>query len=84
MIQISISEFRKNMKHYSNIVKDEDILIINNGKPIMKIVDPYKDNISQIKSIKGILKSDKTYKELMESKLSDIWKLFNGFLYKIY
>lgn len=72
MTQISISEFRKNIKRYSQLVKEEDILVVNNGKPIMKISDPMKDNIARMKSIKGILKTDKSFEEIKEDKLLDI------------
>lgn len=72
MTQISISEFRNNIKHYSQLVKKEDILVVNNGKPIMRITDPMKDNIARMKSIKGILKTDKSFEEIMEEKLLDI------------
>lgn len=72
MTQISISEFRKNIKHYSQLVKEEDILVVNNGKPIMKITNPMKDNIARMKSIKGIIKTDKSFEEIKEDKLLDI------------
>lgn len=72
MTQISISEFRKNIKRYSQLVKEEDILVVNNGKPIMRITDPMKDNIARMKSIKGIIKTDKSYEEIKEDKLLDI------------
>ena len=76
MTQISISEFRNNIKHYSQLVKEDDILVVNNGKPIMKITDPMKDNIARMKSIKGILKTDKSFEEIMEEKLLDIWESY--------
>lgn len=72
MINISISEFRKNIKLYSEKVKNEDIIVVSNGKPIMRISDPMKDKVEQIKSLKGIIKTDKTYEEIMEGKLTDI------------
>lgn len=42
MKEISISEFRNNIKKYSNLVQDEDIIVMNNGKPAIRIVDPNK------------------------------------------
>ena len=76
MTQISISEFRNNIKYYSNEVKKGDILVVSNGKPIMKISDPMKDNVARMKSIKGILKTDKSFEEIMEEKLLDIWEYY--------
>ena len=76
MTQISISEFRKNIKLYSSIVKNEDILVMSNGKPIMKITDPMKNKVEQMKSIQGIIDTDKTFEEIMEEKILDIWECY--------
>lgn len=72
MTQISISEFRKNIKLYSSKVKEEDILVMNNGKPIMKISDPMKDKVEKMKSLQGIINTEKTFEEIMEEKVLDI------------
>lgn len=73
MTQVTISEFRKNIKHYSEIIKNEDILVLSNGKPIMRVSNPVKDKIERMKSIKGIIKTDKTYEQILEEKLLDLW-----------
>lgn len=72
MTQVTISEFRKNIKHYSEIIKNEDILVLSNGKPIMRVSNPVKDKIERMKSIKGIIKTDKTYEQILEEKLLDL------------
>ena len=72
MTQISISEFRKNIKLYSSKVKEEDILVMSNGKPIMRISDPMKDKVEKMKSLQGIIDTDKTFEEIMEEKILDI------------
>lgn len=72
MTQISISEFRKNIKLYSSKVKEEDILVMSNGKPIMRISDPMKDKVEKMKSLQGIIDTEKTFEEIMEEKILDI------------
>ena len=72
MTQISISEFRKNLKKYADTVKEEDILVFNNGRPVMRISDPNRDKVMQLKKLRGILKTDLTYEEMLEGKLTDI------------
>ena len=72
MKRISISELRKNIKLYSSKVKEEDILVPSNGKPIMKITDPMKDNIEKMKSLQGIINTEKTFEEIMEEKTFNI------------
>ena len=76
MTQISISEFRKNIKLYSSKVKEEDILVMSNGKPIMRISDPMKDKVEKMISLQGIIDTDKTFEEIMEEKILDIWEFY--------
>ena len=76
MTQITISEFRKNLKLYSSKIKQEDILVVSNGKPIMRISDPLKDKVRQMENLQGILNTDKTFEEIMEEKLLDIWEFY--------
>lgn len=72
MISISISDFRKDMKKYSELVKQEDIMVTSNGKPVMRIVDPAKDKKQKVLKLRGVVKSDKTYEEIMEEKLKEL------------
>ena len=72
MTQISISEFRKNLKKYSDAVKEEDILVFNNGKPVMRISDPNRNKVLQLKKLRGIIDSEQTFEEIMEGKLKDL------------
>lgn len=53
LTEISISEFRKNLKHYSSKVIEDDILVMNNGKPVMKVINPNKNKIILAKSLIG-------------------------------
>ena len=52
-MQITATEFKLNLGHYFELVKDEDIWISKNGKIIAKLVKP---NVSAVDSISGILK----------------------------
>ncbi|MBQ9037775.1 MAG: type II toxin-antitoxin system prevent-host-death family antitoxin [Erysipelotrichaceae bacterium] len=72
MIMISISDFRKDVKKYAELVRQEDIVVTSNGKPVMKITDPIKDRKQKLKSLKGIVKTDKTCEEVMEEKLKTL------------
>ena len=42
MKEISISEFRNKLKMYAELVQDEDLTIMNNGKATMKVTSPNK------------------------------------------
>lgn len=53
LTEISISEFRKNLKYYSSKVIEDDILVMNNGTPVMKVINPNKNKIILAKSLIG-------------------------------
>ena len=72
MISISITDFRKDIKKYSELVKQEDIMVTSNGKPVMRIVDPTKDKKQKLMKLRGIVRTDKTEEEIMEEKLKEL------------
>jgi len=53
MLEVTVTEFKKNFCHYLDLVPTEDILITRNGKYVAKLVNP---NVSAVDSIAGILK----------------------------
>ena len=55
MTEITISEFRKNIKYYSSKVLDEDILVTSNGKPVMKVTNPIKNRRLIAESLYGCI-----------------------------
>ena len=45
MKEISISEFRNNIKTYTENVQYEDIIVLNNGKPAIRVSNPNNKNV---------------------------------------
>ncbi|MBQ1522270.1 MAG: hypothetical protein IIZ74_05865 [Erysipelotrichaceae bacterium] len=72
MLQITISEFRKDIKKYSELVKEQDIIVVSNGKPVMRVSDPMKEKITRIKSLKGIAKTELNYEDILREKLTEL------------
>ena len=68
MTQVTISEFKKNIKYYSDLVKKEDILVLDNGKPIMRITDPLKNRTERMKQLRGIIKTDTEFEKILEMR----------------
>ena len=71
MIEISISEFRKNIKHYSTLVLKEDILVVNNGKPVMKVINPNKSRLMLAKSLLGSV-PEANEEEILEDRIKEL------------
>ena len=72
MLQVTISEFRKDIKKYSELVKEQDIIVVSNGKPIMRVSDPMKEKITKIKRLKGIAKTELSYEDILREKLIEL------------
>ena len=72
MIQITISDFRQNLKKYAEIVKHEDIIVVSNGKPVMRISDPARNRVDEIKKLRGIAKTSQSSEEIMENKIREL------------
>ncbi len=72
MLQVTISEFRKDIKKYSELVKEQDIIVVSNGKPVMRVSDPMKEKIIKIKSLKGIAKTELNYEDILKEKLTEL------------
>ena len=72
MTQITISDFRQNLKKYAEIVKHEDIIVVNNGKPVMRISDPARNRVDEIKKLRGIAKTSQSSEEIMENKIREL------------
>lgn len=71
MTEISISEFRNNIKYYSKKVQEEDLLIMNNGKPIMKVTNPNKNKLLLVDSLLGSVPADDE-KKILKNKLNEL------------
>ena len=72
MLQVTSYEFRKDIKKYSELVKDQDIIVVSNGKPVMRVSDPMKEKIIKIKSLKGIAKTELNYEDVLREKLTEL------------
>ena len=72
MIEVSVTEFRKDLKKYAEMVKTQDLVIVSNGRPIMKITDPAKNKTLRMKQLRGVAKADKDPEEILKGKLSEL------------
>ena len=69
---VNITDFRRDLKKYAEMVKTEDIIVVNNGKQIMKITDPAKNKVLRMKCLRGIAKTDQDPEEIMKGKLQQL------------
>lgn len=70
MIVVSATEFKTNLGHYLDIVKNEDIVITRNGKRIAKLSDVATNKTDILNSLTGILPSDVSLNDARGERLS--------------
>lgn len=73
MTIITMTDLKNDLKKYTDLAKEEDVIITKNGKPHIKLIDFYNNQPDVIDRLAGIIKLDKTYEELMDERYSKIW-----------
>ncbi|MTI59402.1 MAG: type II toxin-antitoxin system Phd/YefM family antitoxin [Firmicutes bacterium] len=58
MLQISSTEFKRNLGKYLSLVSKEDIIITRNGTPIAQVSIPKNKEVSLVSQLTGIIPND--------------------------
>lgn len=58
MLQISSTEFKRNLGKYLSIVGKDDIIITRNGIPVAQVSTPKDEKVSLVSQITGIIPDD--------------------------
>ncbi|MDI3535498.1 MAG: hypothetical protein PWQ82_1863 [Thermosediminibacterales bacterium] len=58
MLQVTATEFKKNLGKYLAIVNKEDIIITRNGIPVAQVTIPKDDKVSLVNQLVGIIPDD--------------------------
>lgn len=58
MLQVTATEFKKNLGKYLAIVNKEDIIITRNGIPVAQVTTPKDDKVSLVNRLIGIIPDD--------------------------
>lgn len=72
MTEVNVTEFRRDLKKYAEMVKTQDLVIVSNGRPIMRITDPAKNKTLRMKQLRGIAKTDKDLEGILKERLSEL------------
>jgi antitoxin (DNA-binding transcriptional repressor) of toxin-antitoxin stability system len=58
MLQITSTEFKKNLGKYLTMVNKEDIIITRNGVPVAQLTFPKPEKMSLVNQLIGIIPDD--------------------------
>ncbi len=74
MCRVNVTEFRKNIFHYLEKCKTEDIQVTNNGEIVAVLSNPDKQYYQNLISLCGCLKEYDTGEDYKEIIGEEIWK----------
>lgn len=66
---ITATELKINLGKYLDLAMTEEIIVTKNGRPIAKMVNPYKEKIDDLYSLAGILSENMTLEEAKKERL---------------
>ncbi len=58
MLQVTATEFKKNLGKYLSMVNKEDIIITRNGIPVAQVTIPKDDKVGLVNKLIGIIPDD--------------------------
>ncbi len=65
-----MADLKKDLKKYTSIAKQEDVIITKNGKPFVKLVSASLDKQKLVDELAGCIRLDRSYEELMKERYS--------------
>jgi len=72
MIEVNLTEFRRNLFKYAETVKKEDIIVTCNGKPVMRITVPAESGVQRIRNLRGIAKTAQDPEDILKGRLTQL------------
>ena len=72
MTQVSITEFRNNIKKYSEMVQIQDLEVVNRGQVIFIVKSPKSNKESAFSALMGAAKSDIPCEEILKEKTKEL------------
>ena len=72
MTRVNISEFRNNLKYYSEIAKTDDIEVFNRDEVVFYIQSLKNKKAEAFKRLDGIIKSDIPYEVILKERLKEL------------
>lgn len=72
MTLITMTELKMDLKKYTTMAKDDDVIITKNGKPFVKLTSVSSSKMDIVNELAGCITLDKTYEELMDERYSNI------------
>lgn len=70
MTIITMTDLKKDLKKYTSIARQEDVIITKNGKPFVKLVSASLDKQKLVDELAGCIRLDRSYEELMKERYS--------------
>ncbi len=71
-MSITATELKENLSKYLLLSEKEDVYITKNGKVIAKLTSPFKDKLSIVESLRGVVPDTVSLDELKAERASRV------------
>lgn len=68
MKRVSITQFRKNLKKYAEMVQEQDLEIVNRNQAVFIVKGPKQNKEDAFNALRGVAKSDIPYEDVLKEK----------------
>ena len=68
MKRVSITQFRKNLKKYAEMVQEQDLEIVNRNQAVFIVKGPKQNKEDAFNALMGVAKSDIPYEDVLKEK----------------
>lgn len=72
MTVITMTDLKRDLRKYTELAKNEDVVITKNGKPHVKLINASRSKVDILNELAGSIVMEKSYEELMEDRYSKI------------
>ena len=71
MTQIAITEFRNNIKKYSEMAKEHDLEIMSRGEVVFIVKSPKSNKKDAFNALMGAVRSETDYEDILKEKVKE-------------
>ncbi|MBR0461949.1 MAG: hypothetical protein IJJ00_04470 [Erysipelotrichaceae bacterium] len=72
MTQVTITDFRKNLKKYSILAQKEDLEIVNRKEVVFIVKGPRSSKMDAFNALMGAARSDVPYEEILKERIKEL------------
>lgn len=71
MTVVNITDFRNNLKKYSDLAQNEELKVVSHNKTLFYVKSPKSRRQEALENLCGCIDSQENYKEILKNRIKD-------------